>query len=334
MSSVAPTSIVLEKPVSHQKVAVTQSECPVPHPFELESPGAEPSESILEARARRAAEQVRHREAVRAAQLEKCRKKEAVKHCSSSSWAAEINCGVCLETTVDDDELCLSDPCGENNSTAARTTAEVSPIDSPINVAVEEAVDEASESVINLDTDAETDAIDYSYDGDDSDSIDDIYTKLLDSDIDFDTLDPDLDLDGNKAGAFKNQVIALGTQEENDGGQEEQQEQQEQQEQNEQQEKLGDQKAQNDVDEHKDEKGHDDEEEQFWILGNRTVDHKLRRAVRDEIFAEEKVNIHGLAFVDSSALKDRNTIIQTFDQVREVMKLLFNVQYYVYFALE
>ncbi|KAF9946588.1 hypothetical protein BGZ72_000197 [Mortierella alpina] len=80
------------------KAPVAQSAPPVPHPFELESPGAGPSESISEARARRAAEKAQHEKAVCAARLEKCKKKEAVKHCISSSWAADLNCGKLTDT--------------------------------------------------------------------------------------------------------------------------------------------------------------------------------------------------------------------------------------------
>ncbi len=50
-----------------------------------------------------------------------------------------------------------------------------------------------------------------------------------------------------------------------------------------------------------------------------------RPAVRDGIHhVEEKVNTSGSAFVDSSAVKDRNTIIQAFYQVRTIMKSFYH----------
>ncbi|KAF9558680.1 hypothetical protein EC968_006886 [Mortierella alpina] len=155
-----------------------------------------PSESTSEARTRRAAEKAWHEEAVRAARLEKSKKKEAVRHCQSSTWAAEINCGVCLGTTDDDDERYLA-------------TTEVFPIgkatdrvidletDGESDVAEDnddEAVDEVVESVIDLETD------EGNYDGDDDDDDDDddmdgddngddIYTQMLETDIDLVELD-------------------------------------------------------------------------------------------------------------------------------------------------
>ena len=43
------------------------------------------------------------------------------------------------------------------------------------------------------------------------------------------------------------------------------------------------------------------------------------------IFANEKVNTHGPAFVDSSALADRNTVREVFYEVRDDMKLMSEV---------
>ncbi len=139
------TAKVFEEQVSpeRQKATDAQTAPPVPHPFEFESSGAAPSESIFEARAQRVAEKAQREGIVRAARLEKCKKKEPVKHCKNSSWAAEIKCGVCLETIIDDDTRCLPDPSDTDNSSRARTTAEV------------HFILEAVKSVIDLETDRE-----------------------------------------------------------------------------------------------------------------------------------------------------------------------------------
>ncbi|KAF9975757.1 hypothetical protein BGZ75_000419, partial [Mortierella antarctica] len=281
--------------------AIAQSASSVAHLFELESPGAGTSESVFEARARGAAEKAQHEKAVLTARLEKRKKKEAAKHCNSSSWASEIDCGVCLETTMDDDERCLSDPSSADNSSRDFGPVEVH--------SANEAADEASEGVIDLDTDKELDTMEVNYDSDDDDDgSNDVDTKMLDNDIDLDRLD--LDFGENGVTDDVTDEETQGKEKEQEEREElEEQERQSEQEEQEEQEGQGQQSEQN------------EQEERFWTLGKSVEEKEVRHALRKEIFTNEKVNLHGPAFVDSSALMERNTVIEAFCEIRHAMKL-------------
>ncbi|KAF9945855.1 hypothetical protein BGZ70_003532 [Mortierella alpina] len=370
--TLTPTAVVPKKSVvsNRQKAAVAQRESPVPHLSEPESSGAGPSESASVAKARRVAEKARHEKArhekarhekarhekarhekarhrhekarhekaVRAARLEKCKKREVGKHCRSSSWAAEIDCGVCLETTMDDDERCLSDPSLTDNSSRGFGLMGVH----SANEEVDEA-DETEEVVIDLDTDEGSDTVEVDYDDDhnndshagtmevnyDSDDKNegrsdgrDIYTKMLDAEIDFKNLDFDAGLGENEVTNEEMQGKDSEQEEEEEQGQQSEQEEEEEEEQGQQTEKEDEEEKE--VQKRRSEQ--EEQEELFWALGKKSTEaREMRRALREEIFANEKVNTHGPAFVDSSALADRNTVREAFYEVRDAMKLMSEV---------
>ncbi|CAO3570298.1 unnamed protein product [Mortierella alpina] len=317
------TAKIFEEQVSpkRQKSAVSQTASPVPRPFKLESPSA--SESIFKERARRAAEKAQREEIVRAARLEKCKKKRPVKHCSAS-WAAEIKCGVCLETTLDEDELCLSDPSGTDDSSNVRNTAEVHSVEETVESVIDletdsaseeeedhdEAVDEDVESVIDLAAAEDSDVIEGNNEGDDDsddDNVDkyddDLYSQLLETDLDFNSVE--LDVDGDDEDDLQ---LELERNEEHGQGQELEQElernEEEEEEQEEEQEWFL--KWEQEQEHHREQ----EESEEQWER-RRALERRREDALR---LANEKVNAYGPAFVDASAMADRETVVETFYQ--------------------